>query len=299
MSRAGLDRKNLIFVLALLTALGLVWETPAAADPPPSPEGYGPAQCRTFTADNLEEYINGQAGQYIRFGFRELESCRYQGQGGTLTVDLYRMDSSWGAYGAYLELGAGLRDGLGAGGPSSGDDYAAALVRGNFYVMASADRPGPDTAVRLAGLALAAARDLPDAPAPPELGLLPEEGLNHQSVRLAVDGLARINALPRGVSAQYQVDGRRVDLGLAVFKSEAEARAALEAAAAELADQAQGGREEQDPGLPPGWRLFSRKLRVLTLVGRQGNYVFIAARLRQAGPGLTLLRSLEQRLSPP
>lgn len=57
---------------------------------------------RTFTASNLYGHINGGAELFLEFGFEELLIQQYATNGGTITLEVYRMRDELAAMGIFL-----------------------------------------------------------------------------------------------------------------------------------------------------------------------------------------------------
>ena len=57
---------------------------------------------RSFTASNLYGHINGGAELFLEFGFEELSVQHYATNGGTITLEVYRMSDELAAMGIFL-----------------------------------------------------------------------------------------------------------------------------------------------------------------------------------------------------
>jgi len=109
--------RRAIFPLVLIFLFPGTLLTPALAGDFPVVEGWAPhGDARTFTSDNLWEYINGGADNFLAYGFRELISRDLKAGDLTATVDIYDMGSRLNAFGIYksecnssaVELDAGI-----------------------------------------------------------------------------------------------------------------------------------------------------------------------------------------------
>lgn len=58
-------------------------------------------EVRTYSADNLWEYIDGGADIFIDYGFQNLRSCDFTSGEMTITIDIYDMGTSLNAFGIY------------------------------------------------------------------------------------------------------------------------------------------------------------------------------------------------------
>lgn len=154
------------------------------------------AATRVFDAEDLYEYINGQAPHYIQFGFRALLVAEYAAGPAELPsvmIDLYDMQRRRNAYGLFMESfppEAELID-LGNGGFLSGS--VAVFWKGSFYVRvmglgASASESAVETA---AGLIAERIED--DSRELAEFAVFSREGL-------AEDTLSFLKAAPFGLA---------------------------------------------------------------------------------------------------
>ncbi|HDL18218.1 MAG TPA: hypothetical protein ENH29_04105 [Bacteroidetes bacterium] len=58
-------------------------------------------EVRTYSADNLWEYIDGGADMFIDYGFRNLRSCDFSSGEITVAIDVYNMVTPLNAFGIY------------------------------------------------------------------------------------------------------------------------------------------------------------------------------------------------------
>ncbi len=68
-----------------------------------------------FSGDSLFNYINGAAEMYHKYDFEEVHVGRYAGQGGEITVDIYRFADPDRAFGMYTTLRPAAPDSVGLG----------------------------------------------------------------------------------------------------------------------------------------------------------------------------------------
>ncbi len=267
-----------------------------AVDPPAPPDRFTLAEQRTYLPAELSEYIDGQAAWYILYGCRKLDHFRYTSPDGrTVVLDAYETDSPLNAHGLYLDQGQGLADRLGLGGPSSGDQYSAALVKGPYLFQVSTDHPGPDSPDLLTGLLQSVSVLIPSGPLPPELDWLPVENRDEATYRLVKDGVLRLSLLPFGFSADYHAGDRHVSLGLAVFDSPELARSAFDRTVEEQIS-AKRAKRVNPPGLPPEWTALDLGQRGGLLLTPHGRYVLCSSRLTDLNHAVPLFNSLISRL---
>jgi len=293
-------RMILAVILWIAFGLGPVpLHSPAAAREfePAAPAGYRLTEEKNYRPQNLFEYIDGQAEQYLQYGFESLVSLTYEqvDTKSVITLDIYRLATPLDACGLYLGQGADLTDRLGLGSPSSGDRAGASLVRDRYLVKALTRRPGPEADQAMKTLLKGAAQGLPPSALPPELDLLPPEGREPGSLRYVKDGVLRLAELPRGLSGKYAVNGQRAELGLAVFESPDQAVRAKEALVARLS-RTQSRPAQEIKNLPEGWMAVRDKYRGGMILAVHGPHVMIAARLQDFPTGINLLEILQGRL---
>jgi len=293
--RAIRSRRARWIIPALALFCGLFGS--AALAGPPRIEGFEAVEIRAFDSKALPEYINGQAGQYIRYGFRSLRSHRYENRDRSagVVLDIYEFETPLGAYGVYLGYGAGLADRLGLGLPSSGDPYAVALLKGRHLVQASTATPSPYIEKTLPILASRAADTLPDTPPPGELAWLPEENREPDSLRYVADGVLRTPELPVGLSARYRTGDRPLDLGLAWFQTPEQAEKAMAGAAGRL-NRAVRSDKAPPPDLPKGFIAVSHPYRGLIVMAHRDRFVALVMGSERPGPAVELIRALWARL---
>jgi hypothetical protein len=162
--------------------------------------------------ENLFEYLNGAAPQYLSYGFVKLLHARYLYMSRDLesvTIDIYDMGSRLGAYGIYS---SGRPRGIcewnwGVEGYRSGT--VAAAWKGRVYVHASADEETPVLMEKLESLLKAVTEGIPgDSSWPPEISLLPKGRLITGSDRYLAKNLLGHSFLPGGFLANYEGNGK-------------------------------------------------------------------------------------------
>ena len=169
-----------------------------------------------YAPDDLYEYLDGGAERYLSYGFRSLVHVRYGVAGPErpgLTLDLFDMGSSLGAFGIYS---AGRRPEIppepwGVEGWTDGD--VAHAWKGSVYLHGVADRADPEAVALMRRVIARAASAVPGDPTePPELDPLPLAGRVARSERYVASDLMGHGFLGGGVTASYRVDGRDVRL---------------------------------------------------------------------------------------
>jgi len=188
----------------LALALLIATSGAAAAEIPdcslvPGWEQSGPA--RTYEADNLFEYMDGNAEGYLIYGFVSMRGVTCKSGGDSILIDISEMTDADAAYGIF----ASNRDpnkpvvALGMGGQIS--PRRASFAKGKFYVELAAN-PDKDHTPALQAFVAALEKRIEGRSKPPEaLAWFPPDGL--ASVRLIPESVLGLRALKRGYVAQY------------------------------------------------------------------------------------------------
>jgi hypothetical protein len=191
-------------------ALAALFLLSAAASPAPLPRcdaapGWvldGPA--RTFGPDNLYDYVDGAAEEYLLYGFARLDGITCRTGEDSIVIDVSRMADPELAYGmlcAHRQAQAPLQP-LGMGGQIT--PGRAVFAKGPYYVEITSESATDQTpALRAyadAALKLIQGRDTP----PEALAWFPHEGLVADSARLVPESVLGLRLLPKGYVATYE-----------------------------------------------------------------------------------------------
>ena len=215
---------------------------------------------RTFIADNLFEYMDGNAEGYLIYGFVRMTGITCKSGENTLIIDISEMADTDAAYGIFTAN----RDPkepiapIGMGGQVL--PRKATFAKGTYYAEISASPEG-DHSTTLQGFATGMEKHIEGRSTPPDsLAWFPPEKLI--SARLIPESVLGLRALKRGYVAQYEegkafiVMEESADSASAVMKK---LRARLgETAPASLADDAFQAKDQYLGGL-----CFFRKGRYL------------------------------------
>lgn len=157
---------------------------------------------REYTADNLYEYMDGNAESYLLYGFVRMQGISCTSGDKKLVIDVSEMEDSDLAYGMF----ASNRDpnqsvvNIAMGGQVQ--PRRASFAKGKFYVEIAASPDGDHTAALQAFVtkmeALLEGRSTP----PEALNWFPKEGLT--SVRLVPESVLGLRQLKRGYVAKYE-----------------------------------------------------------------------------------------------
>jgi hypothetical protein len=156
---------------------------------------------RSYTADNLFEYMDGNAEGYLIYRFAKMTGVNCESGGSTIVFDVFEMaDPEW-AYGLF----AANRDPrvktdkLGVAGQVV--PRQAIFVKDKYFVQIGIDKDAPDV-LRQFALALdkriAGSTELPEA-----LTWFPVEKLVPDSIRMIPESVLGMRVLKSGYTAQY------------------------------------------------------------------------------------------------
>lgn len=220
----------------------------------------------THNPEDLFEYLNGGAPQYLSYGFVSLLHSRYVFRNRDLesvTLDIYDMGSSLGAYGIYSSgrpRGISFKN-WGVEGYRSGT--VAAAWKGRIYVHTSADEDTPVLIDKLEAVMEHVMKAVPGESSwpPAELSALPERGRVYGSERYIGKNLLGHSFLPGGFLANYESESGEGLLFLSHLGSADKAREAFdlfrlfESERGELLRKGEFGDSSfwaEDPGLGEG-----------------------------------------------
>jgi len=158
-------------------------------------------QVRTYTADNLFEYMDGNAEGYIQYGFQEMKGVTCKRGETTFVVDVSDMGDADFAYGLFTS-NRDLRQPsyqVGAGGQIV--PRRLIFAKGKYYLEIAANPEGDYTA-DLKQWAAALDKSVAGGSAvPPALAWFPTE--RQQSLKLVPESVLGLRVLRRGYMAQY------------------------------------------------------------------------------------------------
>jgi len=187
-----------IGLLALVFAGISVAANPTCALAPGwTPQG----EARSYVADNLFEYMDGNAEGYLLYGFQNMHGVTCTKGGVTLVIDVSDFgdpDSAYGMFTANRDLRQPSAK-LGMGGQIL--PRKAIFAKGQFFVEIAAEPEGDHTATLQAWSAALEKLQPGSSQVPAALSWFPAEG--QQSLRLVPESVLGIRILKRGYVAQY------------------------------------------------------------------------------------------------
>ncbi len=243
----------------------------------------GPA--RSFVAENLFEYMNGNAEGYLIYQFVKMNGVTCESGPDTIVFDVSEMADPESAYGIF----AANRDPkvpvekIGMG--SQIVPRKAVFAKGNYYVELAANpakdhSPALRTFVAAMEQRIAGRTELPDA-----FGWFPQEKLVADSIRLVPESVLGLRILKRGYVAQYETGKAFVILEVTP-----------ESAAALMGKLKARIGETQPAKIPDeAFQAFDRYLNGLC-VFRKGRYIGGYANLPPGDDGVARAAALAARL---
>ncbi len=237
---------------------------------------------RTFTADDLYEYLDGGAEGYLIFGFVRLEHQTCAKGADSLVIDVSEMndpDAAYGLFAARRDPRQPLRR-IGMGGEILPN--RASFAKGKYYVELTA-MPGEEYRPTLRVFTVALEKRLTGRSTPP--GALAWFPRGHTSVRLIPRSVLGLRPLKRGYVAEYS-NGQAFVVTEATAQSAAAVLAALRrrfagAKEAKVADEAFEFNDRYLGGV---------------CIFRKGHYLGGYAHLHKGTEGVSLARTLASRL---
>jgi hypothetical protein len=202
------------------------------------PSGFSPGwilegPTKSYTPDDLFEYINGEAELYLQYGFKDLVSGFYlneknEKQG--LSADLYRLASPLEAFGIYSRYrGRGVRI-VEVGLEGFVSDAQMMFCQGRYFVQLNASGTSRLNAGVFLALARAISANLPDPPAViREMEWVKIEGFIPGSERYIPTGVLGYPFFNNGLMAQVLQENRPVRIFILLGASQEEAGRALAA----------------------------------------------------------------------
>jgi hypothetical protein len=192
------------FLVRLASLFALIAGVLAAAPPACSlvPGWTQQGDARSYQAENLFEYMDGNAEGYVLYGFQSMHGVTCVKNGVTLLIDVSDFgdsDSAFGMFSANRDLRLPAAK-LGMGGQIV--PRRAIFTKGQYYVEVAANPEGDHTS-SLQSWTAALEKTVEGSNDPPlALSWFPSE--KQQSLRLVPESVLGIRLLKRGYVAQYE-----------------------------------------------------------------------------------------------
>ena len=156
---------------------------------------------RSYTAENLFEYMDGNAEGYVLYHFQEMRGVTCKKGDVTFVVDISDMGDADFSYGLFASNRDLRQPSYAAGMGGQIVPRRLIFAKGKYYVEIAADPEGDHTAA-LKAWAAALEKAVPGSATPPAaLAWFPAE--RQQSLRLVPESVLGLRILKRGYLAQY------------------------------------------------------------------------------------------------
>jgi hypothetical protein len=158
-------------------------------------------EARSYTGDNLFEYMDGNAEGYLLYHFVQMRGVSCQAGDDTLVIDVSEMENAEWAYGMFASNRDPRAPVEKIGTEAQIVPRRAILVKDKYFVEIASSREQPDV---LRQFVQAMAKRIAGTSEPPEaLTWFPAEKLVAGSVRMVPESVLGIGALKRGYVAEY------------------------------------------------------------------------------------------------
>jgi hypothetical protein len=191
--------KTAMLLFALLASTFAAGQAPLSCDFVPGWQQSGTN--REYTADNLFEYMDGNAEGYLLYGFVRMQGITCKSGGNTLVIDISEMEGSDLAYGMFTANADPNKPISRIGMAGQIQPRRASFAKGNYYVEIAAS-PDVDQTDSMQAFCRKIDERITGRNAPPEeLDWFQKENLI--SVRLVPESVLGLRVLKRGFVAKY------------------------------------------------------------------------------------------------
>jgi len=198
-----MNRLRFCVILTVLAAATAAAQAPAP-DCKLAPGWTQQGELRHFVADNLFEYMDGNAEGYVIYDFVSMAGVNCIAGGVTLTFDVSEMASPEAAYGIFQSNRDPRRDVEKLGTIGQINPRRGVFVKDKYYVELAANPEGDHTKVILAFLT-AMEKRIPGASGLPALlTWFPTEKLDEATLRMVPQSVLGLSLLRRGYLGQYE-----------------------------------------------------------------------------------------------
>ncbi len=158
---------------------------------------------RTYNAENLFEYMDGNAEGYLIYGFTGLNGVSCKSGAVTFDFDVSEMADAESAYGLYLSVRDPRRpfDSIGMGGQIQ--PRRGMFAKGKYFVEIAANPEGDHSAQLRAFLTAMEKRVQGQTALPQTLSWFPADKLDEGTLRLVPQSVLGLGILKSGYVAQY------------------------------------------------------------------------------------------------
>ena len=179
-----------------------------------------------YTEDNLWEYIDGSAENFLAFRFRQVLMQNYVSSDGKgLKVEIYEHESPLMAYGIYAQMrspGLALHK---IGSEAFSDEYSMNFWKNRFYVRVAVFEKAATLDRALESFASSIAAKIEEGEElPAEATVFPEEGLVPNDTKYLTQGILGRESFPAAFVGTYHVGGEEGRLYLSTLPDSAAAQ---------------------------------------------------------------------------
>jgi hypothetical protein len=162
----------------------------------------GRGEVRSYVADNLYEYMDGNAEGYLIYGFQSMRGVTCIKDGVTFVIDISDMGDTDSAYGIYTANRDSRQPvaAIGMGGQIV--PRRAIFAKGSYYAEIAANPEGDHTPALTQWIGVLEGIVMGGTSPPAALSWFPSAG--RQSIRLVPESVLGIRALSKGYAAQYE-----------------------------------------------------------------------------------------------
>jgi hypothetical protein len=219
----------LVLLISLAVCCGCPWAAEPQVETILPEQGFFEGWARSGTiksygADNLYTYINGEAEMYMPFGFQGLGTALYVKTGNpdtALVVDIYKMGSPLDAFGIYSYYRDPEAEDARIGSEGFVDESQLMFYKDRYFVRLSASgSSNPEPAVFI-GCAKAIAGRIPgETSRPKELEILKVPGITPRTEKYAALSVMGYAFFKRGLTAEAVLNGRPAKVFVVIDESE-------------------------------------------------------------------------------
>jgi hypothetical protein len=194
--------KTVLVVVAVLISAGSAMAQLPPCTAVPGWTQQGPA--RTFDADNLFEYMNGNAEGYILYRFVGMKGITCQSGDATLNIDVSEFEDTEFAYGMFTSTRDPRLATEKMGVTGQVTQRKGVFTKDKYYVEISANPERDHSTTLRAFLSIIEKNIQGRTTLPDAFGWFPTEGLTPDAIRLVPESVLGLRLLKSGYIAQYQ-----------------------------------------------------------------------------------------------
>ncbi len=159
-----------------------------------------------YTRDNLWDFINGAADNYLAYGFEDLHVAEYRKGKNTIKLEIYRHQDNTMAFGIYSSERSSSFEFLRLGAQGYRTGGSINFFRGNYYVKIRTFSKKENILKSVESLAARVSSSLPGETAMPDaLAMFPEAGLKKNEEIFVNESVLGHEFLNKAFRAAYEV----------------------------------------------------------------------------------------------